>query len=336
MPGQYASLLDLKLRQDPDGRLARRIIEQLSQSDGIFDDLQFMECNDGSSHLTTVRTGLPEGTWRQLYQGVQPSKSTTAPVRDATGILEMRSEIDCALPGLQQGGDAAKEFRYSEEASFRQSLKNNVISTLFYGNASVTPSKFTGLAARFSTSNPSTAASGDNVIKGGGSGLDNTSIWVVAHGGPYLNMLYNRGSNAGITVRDLGEQDSFDSNGARFRALHSMYGWNVGMTLGDWRGVARIPNIDISELTKTGGTGADLVDLVTQAIELLPEDVNQPGVKLAIYSNRKVRSFMRRQIQNRDNVWLSWGEVAGKKVLMYDDIPWRRCDSIVNDEALVP
>ena len=331
-----ASLLDLKLRQDPDGRMARKIVEQLSQSDGIFDDLQWMEANDGSTHLTTVRTGLPEGTWRQLYQGVQPSKSTTAQVRDACGIFEMRAEIDTAMPGLQAGGDAAKEFRFSEEASFRLTLKNQLISTLFYGNASVTPSKFTGIAARFSTSVAATAASGDNVIKAGGSGADNTSIYVVANGGPYLNMLYAKGSNAGFTVRDLGEQDSFDSNAARFRALHTMYGFNGGCTLGDWRGVVRIPNIDISELTKTGSTGADLVDLVVQAIEMLPEEVNQPGVKLAIYSNRKVRSFMRRQIQNRDNVWLGWGEVAGKKVMTFDDIPWRRCDSIVNDEALVP
>jgi hypothetical protein len=220
MAAQYASLLDLQLRQDPDGRMARAIVEQLSQSDGIFDDLQWKEANDGSGHKTTVRTGLPEGTWRQLYQGVQPSKSTTAQVRDACGIFEMRSEIDIALPGLQAGGKAAIDFRFTEEGPFRLALKNNLISTLFYGNAGVTPSKFTGIAPRFATSVAATAASGDNVIKAGGSGADNTSIYIVAHGGPYLNMLYAMGSNAGFTVRDLGEQDSFDSTGARFRALH--------------------------------------------------------------------------------------------------------------------
>lgn len=334
--GTFASLLDLKLRQDPDGRLARKIIEQLSQSDGIFDDLQWMEANDGSTHLTTVRTGLPDGTWRQLYQGVDQSKSTTAQVRDACGMFEMRSEIDCALPGLMAGGDAAKDFRWSEEASFRLSLKNNLIATLFYGNASVTPSKFTGIAARFSTSVAATAASGDNVIKAGGAGADNTSIYIVAHGGPYANMLYTKGTNAGFSVRDLGEQDSFDSNNRRFRGLHTMYGFNGGFTLGDWRGVVRIANVDLSDLTKTGSTGADLIDLVVQGLELLPEEVNQPGVKLGIYSNRTIRSFMRRQMSNKANTWLDWGDVGGKKVLTFDDIPWRRCDSILNTEALVP
>ena len=333
---QFASLLDLKLRQDPDGRMARAIVEQLSQSDGIFDDLQWKEANDGSTHLTTVRTGLPEGTWRQLYQGVEQSKSTTAQVRDACGIFEMRSEIDCALPGLQGGGDAAKDFRWSEEASFRLALKNQLISTLFYGNASITPSKFTGIAARFSTSVAATAASGDNVIKAGGAGVDNTSIYIVAHGGPYANMLYAKGTNAGFSVRDLSEQDSFDSNQRRFRALHTMYGFNGGFTLGDWRGVVRIANIDNSDLTKTGSSGADLVDLVVQGLELLPEEVNQPGVKIGIYSNRTIRSFMRRQMSNKANTWLDWGDVGGKKVLTFDDIPWRRCDSILNTEALVP
>ncbi len=149
-------------------------------------------------------------------------------------------------------------------------------------------------------------------------------------------MLYTQGTNAGFNVRDLGEQDSFDSTGARYRALHSMYGFNGGATLGDWRGVVRICNIDVSDLVKTAVTGADLVDLLVQGIERLPEEVNQPGVKLGIYCNRTIRTMMRRQIQNKDNVWLSWGEVAGKKVVMFDDIPMRRCDSIVNDEALVP
>ncbi len=329
------SILDVATRQDPDGRLARLIIEQLAQTDGILDDIYAEECNDGSGHKTTIRTGLPTGTWRQLYQGVQPSKSTTAQVRDACGMLEYRSEIDVKLQGLRAGGDIAKAFRQSEEEPFRQALKNDVISTLFYGNASITPSKFTGIAARFNTSVVADAATGRNVIKGGGSGLDNTSIYIHTWGSKYGKMIFPQGSAVGITAKDLGEGDAFDSNQARYRALMTMYGWDCGYSLGDWKGVVRIPNIDVSDLTKTGSTGADLVDLIVQGIELLPEEAVATG-RVAIYCNRTVRSFLRRQITNKDNVWLSWGEVAGKKVVKFDDFPVRLCESITNAEALVP
>lgn len=326
------SLLDIKLRQDPDGKIARRIIEQLSQTDGILDDMSFEECNDGSGHLTTIRTGLPAGTWRQLYQGVQPTKSTTAQVRDACGMLELRSEIDSKA--LSQAGSPA-EFRESEEMPFRQSLKNNVVQTLFYGNAGTEPSKFTGIAARFNTSVGANAATADNVIKAGGAGADNTSIYVHTWGPQFGTMLYPRGSNAGITAKDLGEQDSFDASQNRFRAMHTQYGWDCGYSLRDWRGVVRICNIANSTLTKTGSTGADLVDLIVQALELLPEEATALG-RIGIYCNRTVRSFLRRQINNKSNYWIQEGMIAGKKVVTFDGLPVRRCDSISNAEALVP
>lgn len=329
------TLLDLQLRKDPSGKLARRIIEQLSQTDGILDDMCFEECNDGSGHLTTIRTGLPAATWRQLYQGVQPTKSTTAQVRDACGMLEARSEID--IKALAQAGDGEKgmAWRETEEAPFRQALKNNVVSTLFYGNASVTPSQFTGIAARFNTSIVANAATADNVIKAGGAGADNTSIYVHTWGPQYGTMLFPQNSNAGLQVRDLGEMDSFDASQNRFRAMHTLYGWDTGYSLRDWRGVVRICNIANSTLTKTGSSGADLIDLVVQALELLPEGARELG-RVGIYCNRTVRSFFRRQINNKANNWLAYETIAGKKVVTFDGLPVRRCDTISNAEALVP
>lgn len=329
-----ASLLDLQLRSDPDGKIARRIIELQAKVDGALDDMMFEPCNDGATHLTTVRTGLPEATWRQLYQGTPNSKSTTAQVREATGMLEMRSAIDVKLPGLRGGGEPAKEFRFSEEAAFRFSLKNEVMSTLFYGNQGVTPSKFTGIAPRFNTRTEATAATAANVIHGGGSGIDNTSIYIHTWGDMYGKMIFPSSSNAGISVRDLGEGDELDSDGNPYRALRSLYGWDLGYSLRDWQGVVRIANIDVSELTKTGSTGADLVDLITQGLELLPDEAHALG-KVVIYVPKTIRSYLRRQMQNRDNVLLHWDQIAGKKVLHFDGTPIRRCDSIVLNEALV-
>ena len=61
---QNLTLLDLQKRMDPNGNVAQ-IIEQLDQSTEIIQDMTMVECNQGSSFVTTVRTGLPDVTWRK-------------------------------------------------------------------------------------------------------------------------------------------------------------------------------------------------------------------------------------------------------------------------------
>jgi hypothetical protein len=83
-------------RLDPGGKPAA-VIELLGQTNEMLTDMLWMQCNDGAGHKTTVRTGLPTATWRLLNYGVVKSKSTTAQVRDSTGMLEAYSDIDKAL-----------------------------------------------------------------------------------------------------------------------------------------------------------------------------------------------------------------------------------------------
>ena len=90
-----------------DGRISV-IVELLSQTNEILDDMRWVEGNLPTGHRTSVRTGLPQGTWRQLNYGVQPTKSTTTQITDACGMLETYSEIDKALADLN--GNSA-EFR---------------------------------------------------------------------------------------------------------------------------------------------------------------------------------------------------------------------------------
>ena len=66
---QNPTLIDLQKRMNPNGKIAQ-IIEQLNQSNEIIQDMTMIECNDGTSNKTTVRTGLPDATWRMLYGGV--------------------------------------------------------------------------------------------------------------------------------------------------------------------------------------------------------------------------------------------------------------------------
>jgi hypothetical protein len=72
----------------------------LAQDNEIMDDICSEKGNLPTGHKTTIRTGLPEATWRKLYGGVKRSKSTTAQIVDTCGMLEAYSEVDKALADL--------------------------------------------------------------------------------------------------------------------------------------------------------------------------------------------------------------------------------------------
>ena len=81
------TLADWAKRLDPDGKVPA-IVELLSQNNEILSDMLFIEGNLPTGHRTTVRTGLPTVAWRLLNQGVQPSKSVTAQIDEACGMME--------------------------------------------------------------------------------------------------------------------------------------------------------------------------------------------------------------------------------------------------------
>lgn len=320
------TLIDVVSRLE-DGKVASTIVELLAETNEVIADATFLEANDGTSHKTTVRSGLPEATWRQLNYGVQPSKSTTVQIKDACGMLEAYAEVDKALADLN-GNTAA--FRLSEDRAFIEAMNQGFVDALFYGNTAVTPQKFMGLAPRFAAI--SGAESGQNVITGGGSGSDNTSIWLVVWGPNTVHGIYPKGSKAGLQHKDLGEVTLEDAAGGKYQGYRTHYKWDCGLTVRDWRYVVRIANVDVSDLTKNAASGADLMDLMVQAIEKIP---NLGMGRPAFYCNRTISSFLRRQMLNKSNVNLTLEDVAGKKVMAFDGIPVRRCDAILNTEAAV-
>jgi len=319
------TLADVSKRLDPNGKIDT-IVELLNETNEILDDATFIEGNLPTGHRTTVRSGLPTATWRKLNYGVQPSKSRTVPVTDAAGMLEAYAEVDKALADLNGNTSA---FRLSEDRAFIESMNQEAADTLFYGDTDTDPEKFMGLAPRF---DDTTAENGDNIILGDGSGSDNTSVWLIVWGPNTCHMFYPKGSKAGLQHRDLGERTLEDANGGKYQGYRTHYKWDMGLTLRDWRYVVRIANIDVSNLTKDASSGSDLVDLMTQAIELIP---NLGMGRAVFYCNKTVRSFLRRQIKNSNNVLINMEQVAGKKVVTFDGIPVRRSDSILVTEATI-
>jgi len=321
------TLADVAARMTPDGGIDPSIVEMLNETNEIIDDMTVIEANGFTEHKTTVRSGLPGGTWRKLNWGVQPEKSRTVQIKDAMGMLETFAEVDKALADLN-GNSAA--WRLSEDRAFIEGLNQTMATTLFYGDSSIDTEKFMGLTPRFNTLS---AENGQNIIDAGGTGSDNASVWLVVWGPNTLHTIYPKGSQAGLHSYDLGEDVLFDADGGRYRGYRTHYKWDIGLTLRDWRYVVRIANIDMQALTKNASAGADLIDLMTQAVELPP---NLGMGRAAFYMPRKIRSFLRRQITNKVAAsTLTMDQIAGRAVVAFDGVPCRRTDALLLTEARV-
>lgn len=320
------TLLDVAKRTDPNGSIAT-IVELLAQTNDVLQDMTFVEGNLPTGNKTTVRTGLPTPTWRKLYGGVQPTKSTTAQVTDSCGMLEAYAEIDKALADLN-GNTAA--FRLSEDAAHIEGMSQEMASTLFYGNEGSEPEAFTGLAPRF---NSKSASNSTNIIDAGGTGSDNTSIWLCVWGPQTGFGIYPKGSKAGLQMTDKGQVtiENVDGNGGRMEGYRTHYRHDMGLTIRDWRYFVRIPNIDVSDLDTLANT-KNLINWMIQASERIPSFGKG---RACWYVNRTIREKLRLGILEKTSSNLSWETVEGKRVMTFDDIPVRRTDALVNNEARV-
>ena len=94
------TLLDVAKRLEPNGSGIMPIAELLSQENEMLIDMPWFEGNLPTGSRVTVRTGLPEVIFRKLNGGVPNSKSTTAQIDEACGILEGRGQVDVDLAML--------------------------------------------------------------------------------------------------------------------------------------------------------------------------------------------------------------------------------------------
>lgn len=333
------TLLDMAKSMDPDGGTAD-VVELLNQTNEILIDMPWMEGNLPTGHKTTVRTGLPTAIWRQMYQGVPPSKSVRAQIEDAAGMLEARSEIDCKVAELN--GNTAS-FRLSEGESFIEAMNENFCQTLIYGNTAVNPERFMGLAPRFSAI--SGAANAQNIIDCAGVGAVNTSVWLVVWGQNTVSGFFPKGSKAGLNHRDLGELDAFDANNNRYRAYADLWQWSCGLTVKDWRYVVRLCNIDTTDLI--GGSGTqNAQQLLKQMIKAMARIPFMGKGRPVFYANRTVKEMLAIQALDKSQNAVAFtpaveqfGNVApgslGNGTVTVLGVPVRTVDQILNNEARV-
>jgi hypothetical protein len=111
------------------------------------------------------------------------------------------------------------------------------------------------------------------------------------------------------------------------------YQWKLGLGVKDWRYIVRIPNIDISNLVGKS-SAADLIELMIKAIHRIPV---LAACKPVFYMNRSCFEML--DIQRRDDVQvggqLTYDKVDGVGNMAFRGIPIRKCDQLLETEAVV-
>ena len=342
----FLTLADIGRRMDPDGKIAD-MAELLSQCNEMVDDMPMVEANGLTTHVTTVRTSLPKGTYIRYYQGAPYTKSNAAQIEFGMSLLRDYSQVDKELCKL--GGQESVQ-REKEDVAHMEGLSQQQSSTLAYGNSWTTPEQFTGWAPFFNTVSTSTAQNAVNVFDCGGTGSSNASIWMIGWGDNTAYGIYPKGSKGGLTFEDKGDVvPGFDASQNRFEAYTSMFQWQLGLVVEDWRYTVRLCNIDTTTAGLLGPTPPDLFAILARAVVRLPTagrtvsgivktdapDKMAPAIRLKMYTDRTVRAALDVQAIRDKNVLLSPTDYAGRPIVNWRNIPIGVQDSMLNTESRV-
>ena len=300
----------------------------------FFDQGVILPANNGDTDKGQIITKYPEGQLRAYNEGWVAEEVLGAAARYTASMVRTRSVVDVSLYNTRKPGER-EAWRLRKDQGFMRGLARSAVKSVFYGDRTADARDVMGLANLVV---PGNVAFGDRIIDAGGTTADKqASIWLINWRPDGAYMFYPQGGEGpGLTVRDMKEQYITDKNGKDFLGLVTEFGWDIGVALYDPECVARIANIDTTKLSKKNSTAtsADLIDLMTQALEMMPDDNSG---KLAFYMNDTLRSVLRRQIANKDNVFLNMGEVAGREVLKFGDVPVHKLgsDVLLNTEAVL-
>lgn len=334
-----ATLNDVLAELDPQGKLLD-IAEILTQDNEFLSRFAWREGNLLTGHRDAARVALPTPSFRAINEGVPITKGATTQIEETCAMLEDFSQCDRELAILS--GNIAG-FRLSQGRPHIIGMGHRMAQNLIYGNANADPKSFTGLAPRYNTRNTAISATANNVIDAGGTGSALRSIWLISSSAETITGLYPKNTKGGLIHEDAtteavgtgangGGGVILDSSGRPYIGFRDHWVWRCGLMVKDWRYAVRIANIDPAALTKSGSTGADLQDLMTMALERIQDTSSGNTFFL---TDRNTRAFLRRQLLQQKNAFLSYDEVGGRKVVNFGEVPVYRTDALNVNEAQV-
>ncbi len=323
--------LDLIKSQDPDGKAAK-IVEVLQRNCPLMQYLPFQQGNLDTGHRVTVETAIPSIGYVAFNEGVESGKYETGQFDEQCGMMEGKSTLDCKLFDLN-GGDA---YRTQYDMRILRSFQYEIETGMFYNSTATSPKRWNGLAPRYnslpSASIPFSSQVVDSSVAGG-SGNDQTSMWLVHFSPQTVFAIVPKGQGAGLQTSNMGVQMVPDAAGNTYRAYQTVWNWNVGLVVADGEAVVRIANIDTGSIV---GTGQLLIDDMDTAWFRMPARIkNAPG-RMAWFANRTCAEYLHKQAKTSvaaSTLSIKDDLITGREMTHYMGVPILLADQILNTEA---
>lgn len=329
----HQTLSDVAKRLDPKGKVDN-IAEVLTEVNEMLMDAHVIEGNTQTGHRTTLRTGLPTVAWRQINQGVQPTKSSTRQLDFTAGSIEAMGQIDEELIAMVE--DKAG-YRLSENRPTIEAIGQLLQDTMLYGDVRLNPERFTGLSAYYSAL--SGADSSSYVISGGGSTASaQTSLWLVVWGEQSVHAFYPKGSQAGIfhEAKPKTLVEDGITTGSKYWAEIDQYKAKMGLCVRDYRQIVRIPNLDAAALATAGAESDTSANLIRLAIQAHNRVWNLKAGRAAWYCNKTVKTALDIKAMEKSNAQVSIQTLQdGAPMTRLLGLPVRRVDAILDTEEVV-
>ena len=312
------------------------VAEVLVQENPMLNDIPYMEMNQGTIHEEDIRSALPAIYYRKANQAIPASKSTIESRTFTASHFESKSQMDTKVAS-RGGMDRIAYNRWNQAMGHLQAHALEHASLLIYGSPESSNRKSAGLADIYSTL-ATTEESSNQIIDGGGTTGDNTSIWLINWGERSIFGVYPAGTQAGLkrTDRSAGNKEvqisALDSAGdaGTFWGFEEQFEIDHGLVVKDYRQASRLCNVDPA-LLKSGVGAADLIDLMISAYYKIHNPSNGTGVW---YVNRTIEAFLHKQALTSvgAGAGLNYMNYQGSPVLMFLGKPVRRSDALLNTE----
>lgn len=313
------------------GKSPNEYVNMLVETNDILKHLPFVKGNESDGHSGVQIIGESEAYWKAHNEGVIPSTATTTVNKIECKMLESRLSISTDLCESGEAKGTNLEIQREEKIT---TLGKKVAQAIIYGSAGTGTRQPKGLAQYYNkVSSSSTDPIAENVIDGGGTGSDNTSVWFVAPSDRTFHMIYPSGSKSGgLQIDDIQKYVKVDSNGAELDCYKQVYKWHLGLFIANWKNAAvRVCNLDASNLNS--GTGAaNLANLMIKAVHKMHET---PRVGYWLMNGDTLSALDTQIYDSVNNASLSYKDYDGKEVMHFRGYPILRCDAIINNEARI-
>ena len=292
------TLVDITRQMDPDGKPAK-IADVLAETNDMVLDMPWFPSNQTMTQVSTLQTGEPEGQFRALNEAVGAEKPETEQISDGCAMLEAWSNIDCVA--AEMTGNVSKYLENKDKA-FIRGLGKTMAKTVVNGDIKTNKKAFNGLAVRYNST--STGRGKGQILKAGGSGSVNTSIYLIKWGEDLCHGLYPKDLQSGLRYDFKGKVTVSPSAGTFMDVYQGKYEWFCGLHVVDYQAVVRIANIDTTALA-TAGTGSDTAANLIRLMSLALDGLRDTNGNVCFYCNKTVMSILRIQMMNRSNTWFT-------------------------------